>query len=134
MPVEEDEEDEEEQAEFDEVPSSPGEWDLSPPPSPQQQKRKKKVTKKAKTKSKKKSGKAAAGPTADDATVERLFRSLDMSNNGRIRGIDIQRVADDHGQFYSQDELRDMVRFWDTSGTSTVDLATFRVLVRDAGL
>lgn len=117
----------------------------SPPPSPKPRGRgarsgSRASTAKASTKSKAKRTTKAKGTTkgkasgaADEAQLRRLFGVLDAQNNGRISARDVQRIADDHGLFYTSDELRDMVRFWDTTGTGTVDWRGFHALAGDAG-
>lgn len=95
----------------------------SPPPSPRRER--KGVRTKAKSKPK---------PTAaatDDATTARLFATLDARGVGRVTARDVQRVADDHGLFYTEDEIADMLRFWD-SGKRALDIVAFRVVATQA--
>lgn len=63
--------------------------------------------------------------------VERLFATLDRHDNGRFTARDLLAVADDHGQFFTSDEVHDMIRFWDTSGTCTIDRDNFRQIALD---
>lgn len=52
--------------------------------------------------------------------LDEVFSVLDIHKNGRITLSDLVRVADEHGFPYSLEEARDMLRFWDSTGTCTV--------------
>lgn len=102
--------------------------DGSPPASPVR------LTVPKKTKGKKGTKKNNVGKGLEKATIDELFKAIDRHENGRFTVRDLQKVADDHGQFHTAQELADMLHFWDTSGTNTIDLKAFQLLVRDVGL
>ena len=62
----------------------------------------------------------------------RIFSELDTNKNGRISMSDILRAAEDYGLDYENDDARDMVRFWDSSGTATISRETFTRLAIDS--
>lgn len=57
--------------------------------------------------------------------LDEVFKVLDRRGNDRIALSDLMRVADDHGIVYSHEEARDMMRFWDSSGTITISKDSF---------
>lgn len=59
------------------------------------------------------------------SALDRIFSRFDPHENGRLGLSDLLRVADDHGVILSNDEARDMLRFWDTSGTNTISRESF---------
>lgn len=66
--------------------------------------------------------------TQQEATLSRIFETFDKHSNGRFTLSDLLRVAEDHGQIYTDEEAEDMLRFWDKSGTRTISRETFTEL------
>lgn len=63
-----------------------------------------------------------------------LFAVFDRYGNHRITREDLRRISDDLGFDYSREELSDMIRFWDSTGTLTLSEDDFRRVVQEAGL
>lgn len=64
----------------------------------------------------------------DDERTKCLFAAFDQHGNRRITREDIRRISDDLGFEYSREELSDMIKFWDSSGTLTLSIIDFELL------
>lgn len=78
--------------------------------------------------------KQTASLTAEqDDAIAKIFSHFDPHGNGRLTYSDLQRVADDHGLDYTGEEMTDMIRLWDTSGTMTISKESFLKLAIETG-
>lgn len=69
---------------------------------------------------------------AQHSLLSSLFKVFDSNATGGFSVSDILRVADDHGLDFTEDEARDMVRFWDSSNALTISHDAFTQIALDS--
>jgi Ca2+-binding EF-hand superfamily protein len=74
----------------------------------------------------------ANGP--DPETIDAVFSVFDAHENGRITRDDIRKVANQHEVNLTDAELRDMISYFDKSGTATLSRKDFGQLWVDANV
>jgi Ca2+-binding EF-hand superfamily protein len=60
--------------------------------------------------------------------------ALDKHENGRLTREDLRHTAEQYGLEITRQELSDMIRFWDNSGTATLSYSDFVRICDEAGL
>jgi Ca2+-binding EF-hand superfamily protein len=66
--------------------------------------------------------------------IHRVFAALDKHENGRLTREDVRHAAEQYGLDITRQELNDMIRFWDNSGTATLSYNDFVRICDEAGL
>ena len=97
----------------------------SPPKESQEEKKTMKVS----------NAKTASGQqlsVQQEEMLASIFKTFDKHSNDRFTLSDLIRVAEDHGQIYTNEEAENMLRFWDKSGTRTISRETFTELAIEA--
>jgi hypothetical protein len=57
--------------------------------------------------------------------AEKLFAAFDLYSNRRLTRNNILVTAEEHGVYLNGDEISEMVRHWDSSGTASLSFADF---------
>jgi hypothetical protein len=76
----------------------------------------------------------ARGAQLRRENAEKLFAAFDVYSNRRLTRNNIQVTAEKHGVYLTGDEISEMLRHWDSSGTASLSFADFEGMCTDVDI
>ncbi|XP_062188648.1 probable calcium-binding protein CML13 [Phragmites australis] len=73
---------------------------------------------------------AKIGERDSKEELTKAFRIIDQDKNGKISGVDIQRIAKELGENFTYQEIQEMVQEADRNGDGEIDFEEFTKMMR----